>query len=405
MARPVTLFTGQWADLPLEVFAAKATSGDSTAWSSPAGATTSTCRARSTTPATAREQRELLEPHGLECWAISIHLVGQAVLRPDRRAPPGDPAARSGATATRRRAQARRGAHEGHRPRGRALRRRGRQRLHGLADLAPALLVPARDWRRSTRATSDFAERWNPILDVFDAEGVRFALEVHPTEIAYDFYTRAALDAIGHRPRLRLQLRPEPPGPAVRRPGRVHRRVPRPDLPRPRQGLRGHARRPRSILASHLNFGDPDRGWDFVSPGHGDVDFEAIVRALNRIGYDGPALGRVGRLGHGPRVRGGEPRVRPPHRLRPSSVAFDAAFARERLVGHAAQVAEPGRRRRERVERSRRRSAGRARSRSTSPVPCSRRRSTGSRSRRRPTISIRPGNGLGGSPEWSSTCP
>ena len=44
----------------------------------------------------------------------------------------------------------------------------------------------------------------------------------------------------------------------------------------------------RSILASHLNFGERERGWDFVSPGHGDVDFEELVRALNRIGYTGP---------------------------------------------------------------------------------------------------------------------
>ena len=44
----------------------------------------------------------------------------------------------------------------------------------------------------------------------------------------------------------------------------------------------------RSILASHLNFGEGERGWDFVSPGHGDVDFESLLRALNRIGYHGP---------------------------------------------------------------------------------------------------------------------
>ena len=44
----------------------------------------------------------------------------------------------------------------------------------------------------------------------------------------------------------------------------------------------------RSILASHLNFGEEGRGWDFVSPGHGDVDFEEFFRALNRIGYGGP---------------------------------------------------------------------------------------------------------------------
>ena len=40
--------------------------------------------------------------------------------------------------------------------------------------------------------------------------------------------------------------------------------------------------------ASHLNFGEEARGWDFVSPGHGDVDFEALFRTLNRIGYQGP---------------------------------------------------------------------------------------------------------------------
>ncbi|MBV9006475.1 MAG: sugar phosphate isomerase/epimerase, partial [Solirubrobacterales bacterium] len=44
----------------------------------------------------------------------------------------------------------------------------------------------------------------------------------------------------------------------------------------------------RSILGGHLNFGEPERGWDFVSPGHGDVDFESLLRALNRIGYAGP---------------------------------------------------------------------------------------------------------------------
>ena len=35
----------------------------------------------------------------------------------------------------------------------------------------------------------DFATRWNPIFDAFDASGVLFALEVHPTEIAYDIHT------------------------------------------------------------------------------------------------------------------------------------------------------------------------------------------------------------------------
>ncbi len=42
------------------------------------------------------------------------------------------------------------------------------------------------------------------------------------------------------------------------------------------------------ILGSHITFGDQRRGWNFVSPGHGDVDFDNIIRALNQIGYDGP---------------------------------------------------------------------------------------------------------------------
>ena len=57
--------------------------------------------------------------------------------------------------------------------------------------------VPA---ERIEAGYQDFADRWNPILDVFDAEGVRFAHEVHPSEIAYDYWTTTlTLEAIGHR--------------------------------------------------------------------------------------------------------------------------------------------------------------------------------------------------------------
>ena len=54
-----------------------------------------------------------------------------------------------------------------------------------------------------------FCHRWNPIMDVFKQEGVKFGLEVHPTEIAYDFVTtRKALDAIGNRPEFGINLDP-----------------------------------------------------------------------------------------------------------------------------------------------------------------------------------------------------
>ena len=85
---------------------------------------------------------------------------------------------------------------------------------------------PPNDFDEIERGYEEFAERWGPIIDVFEAEGVRFALEVHPTEIAYDFVTtRKALDAIGDRPGLRHQLRPEPLRAPVPRLGGVHHRV------------------------------------------------------------------------------------------------------------------------------------------------------------------------------------
>ena len=291
--------------------------------------------------------RELLARHGLAAGRSATTSSARRSAT-HRRPPQVILPPRSGATATRRRPAARRRGDEEHRPRRGALRRAGRHRLHRVADLALALLVPAQRLRGDrARATSDFAERWSPIIDVFDAEGVRFALEVHPTEIAYDFVTtRKALDAIGHRRGLRHQLRPEPPRAPVPRLRRVHRRVRRPHLPRPRQGrarrLDGRAR----SSAATCNFGDADRGWDFVSPGHGDVDFEDVFRALNRVGYEGPlsiewedsgmdreygardALAFVRRTDFAPSAR----RVR--RRIRPRG-----------LVAHAAQVVEPGLRR------------------------------------------------------------
>ena len=42
------------------------------------------------------------------------------------------------------------------------------------------------------------------------------------------------------------------------------------------------------ILGSHIDFGDLRRGWNFRSLGHGDVNFEEIIRVLNAYNYDGP---------------------------------------------------------------------------------------------------------------------
>ena len=290
MARPVTLFTGQWADLPLQELAAKASAIgfdglELACWGDHfeverALAVESYCRSR----------RELLERHGLRCWAIGAHLVGQAVCdRIDARhraiLPPevwgdGDPAGVQQRAADRMKDTAR------------AAARFGVTQVNGFTGSAVWHLLysfPPNDFAEIDRGYQEFAERFEPIMDVFDAEGVRFGLEVHPTEIAYDFVTtHRTLDAIGNRPAFGINLDPshfahqflDTAQFALEFADRIYHV----HVKDSRRRLDGR----RSILGSHLNFGEEARGWDFVSPGHGDVDFEALFRALNRIGYQGP---------------------------------------------------------------------------------------------------------------------
>ena len=132
-------------------------------------------------------------------------------------------------------------------------------------------------------------ELWTPIFDVYDECGVRLALEVHPTEIAFDYYsTKRLLDVLEWRPTLGLNFDPshllwQGVDPAVflrdfaSRIYHVHMK----DVKMNLDGRNG-------ILGSHIEFGDTHRGWNFVSLGHGDVDFDAIIRELNQMNYEGP---------------------------------------------------------------------------------------------------------------------
>jgi sugar phosphate isomerase/epimerase len=80
MSRPVTLCTGQWADLPLETLAAKAKAfGFDGLELACAGDHFEVAKAVSD-PGYAERKRKTLEQHGLEVFAISNHLAGQAVL-------------------------------------------------------------------------------------------------------------------------------------------------------------------------------------------------------------------------------------------------------------------------------------------------------------------------------------
>jgi sugar phosphate isomerase/epimerase len=291
MPRPVTLFTGQWADLPLDRVCELASGWgfdglELACWGDhfeidKALAEDDYCA----------NKREQLERHGLNCWTISNHLVGQAVcddpidqrhrgIVPDRIWGDGEP--------------------EGVRKRAaddmcdaaRAAQRLGVDTVIGFSGSSiwhtVAGFPPVPD-EMIEAGYRDFAGRWNPIIDVFDECGVRFALEVHPSEIAYDFWTtKRALDAVGHREGFGINFDPshmvwqflDPAQFLAEFADRIYR-VHVKGVTRNLDGRNG-------VLSSHLGFGDRRRGWDFVSAGRDDVPWERIIRTLNAISYTGP---------------------------------------------------------------------------------------------------------------------
>ncbi len=140
-----------------------------------------------------------------------------------------------------------------------------------------------------TAGFREFARLWNPILDVCRDAGVRFALEVHPGQIAFDLYSaEMALDALSGREEFGFLFDPShlhwqgvEPVEFLRR---FADRIYHVHMKDAALTLNGRS----SLLNSYLPHGDARRGWDFRSPGHGGLDWEAIIRALNEIGYDGP---------------------------------------------------------------------------------------------------------------------
>lgn len=289
---PVTLFTGQWADLTLEEVARYASEwGYDGLEIACSGEHLDVWRAASD-PAYLQGRLDILDRYGLSVHAISNHLKGQAVC--------DDPIdfrheAIVGSTVW--------GDGDAEGVRGRAA-----EELKLTARVARLMNVDtvvgftgSSIWQYVAMfppvpsavidaGYQDFADRWNPILDVFDDEGVRFAHEVHPSEIAYDYYsTVRSLEAIGHRSAFGLNWDPShmmwqgiDPVAFI---GDFADRIYHVDC----KDTRVKANNGRyGVLGSHLPWGDPRRGWDFVSTGHGDVPWEDSFRALRSIGYAGP---------------------------------------------------------------------------------------------------------------------
>ena len=177
----------------------------------------------------------------------------------------------------------------------------------------------------------DFARRFAPILAAFDKANVNFALEVHPTEIAFDIASaQRALAAVKNHKRFGFNFDPShfvyqgvdyvkfirTFGPRI-----FHMHV--------KDAWYGHGDGTVGVFGGHTSFADPRRYWDFRSPGRGDVRFEEIIVALNDVGYQGP-LSVEWEDSRMDREHGAAEACAFVRRLdfKPSTVAFDAQFDR-----------------------------------------------------------------------------
>lgn len=289
MARPVTLFSGQWADLSIEEMCRKTKEFgydgiELACWGDH-------MEIDKADQAYCDSRLELLKKYDLQLYTISTHLAGQAVCDiPDQRhkgiLPPyiwgdGDP--------------------EGVRQRAakemvktaEAAKRLGIKNVVGFTGSSIWHLLysfPAVPKEMIDAGYKDFADRWIPILDEYKRLGIRYCLEVHPTEIAFDIATsRRALEAVDYHPAFGFNYDPSHLGyqgvdyvkfiyEFADRIFHVHMKdVFWRDMP----GDIG-------VFGGHTEFGDNSRYWNFYSIGRGNIDFEPIIRALNDIGYDGP---------------------------------------------------------------------------------------------------------------------
>jgi sugar phosphate isomerase/epimerase len=334
MARPVTLFTGQWADLPLETLAEKAAGFGYDGLELACWGDHFEVDKALEDDSYIQSRKDILEKHGLQCFAISTHLVGQCVADAiiDERHESILPSA-CGATAILKAFAP--AAAEEVKNTARAAAKLGVKVVNGFTGspiwhvLAMFPPVPP---EMIENGYKEFADRWNPILDVFDEVGVRFALEVHPSEIAYDFWsTHETLKVLNHREAFGINYDPSHLYWQMVDPvDFIHEFADRIYHMHVKESV--HVLNGRNgILGSHLFFGDHRRGWDFVSPGRGGVPFEKVFRALNQIKYDGP-LSVEWEDNNMNRDQGAPEALKLVRELdlTPSDVAFDAAFASDK---------------------------------------------------------------------------
>ncbi|MEI7844842.1 MAG: sugar phosphate isomerase/epimerase family protein [Chloroflexota bacterium] len=330
MTRELTLCTSQWIDLPLGALAQKAKTWGFDGLELSCGGDHFDVEKALESDSYITNKLDLLEKYQLKCFSISNHLVGQCVcdpiderhkrILPSRLWQDGNPEG------------VRQRASEEMKRTALAAQKFGVKTVNGFTGSSiwsKLYFFPPTSLQDVEDGYQDFARRWLPILDTFQACDVRFALEVHPTEIAYDIYTmKCALAAVNAHPSFGINFDPS---------HLVHQfidpvlfldvfsdRIFHVHIKDVKVRLNGR----NSILSSHLAFGDPKRGWDFVSPGHGDIRWDELIRKLNQINYSGPLSiewedsgmerewGAQDALGFIKKIN-----------FEPSTQAFDAAFS------------------------------------------------------------------------------
>ena len=289
MPRPVTLFTGQFADLPLEELAKKASGWGYDGLELACWGDHFDVAQGAESKSYCDDRHALLDKHGLKCWAIANHLAGQLVCdRIDDRhyvfAPDtvkGNPEA------------ARNWAIEAMKNTAKSAANMGLSVANGFTGSPIWHLLysfpPVLDGQID-EGYKEFAKVWLPILDTFKDSGVKFGLEVHPTEIAFDIVSAGrAIEAVDGHESFGFNYDPSHFGyQGVDYIAFIRKFADRIFHVHIKDAWWGHNDGSVGVFGGHTDFGDPRRYWDFRSIGHGDVEFKDVVVALNDIGYSGP---------------------------------------------------------------------------------------------------------------------
>jgi len=289
MIRPVTLFTGQFADIPIKELARKAAKWgyeglELACWGDHLNVDLAAKDINYV-----KNHLKMLKSYGLNVFAISNHLAGQLVCDPnnDARSDMFSPKEYHGQPEAKRK-----WAIQSMLNTAKAAKNLGVEIVNGFTGSSIWHMIysfPPVSEEMIENGFKYFAEMWNPIFDEFDKNGIKFALEVHPTEIAFDIITaKRALKAVNYRKTFGFNFDPSHlhwqmvnPAKFLQIISDIIYHTHMKDVAITLDGESG-------ILGSHLNFGADGRGWDFRTLGRGDINFEEIIRTLNRINYKGP---------------------------------------------------------------------------------------------------------------------